>query len=192
MDCGLPGSSVHGILQARILEWVAIPFSRGIFPTQGLNPGLLHCRQILYCLSYQGSPNIAQLVIIMLGLESRSHESEPRSQSSCPSAEGNVCSGEGRCHPRLSQLCRPPSPVVSLGCGGVTLWLFSFVHQISFLSSPLCSLPRKRPRRRDPHEGLLGHRCWEDESLLPPRTLCHPMGTWNWDRGHGTPRVFRV
>ena len=28
-DCSLPGSSVHGILQARILEWVAIPFSRG-------------------------------------------------------------------------------------------------------------------------------------------------------------------
>ena len=29
MDCSPPGSSVHGILQARILEWVAIPFSRG-------------------------------------------------------------------------------------------------------------------------------------------------------------------
>ena len=29
MHCSLPGSSVHGILQARILEWVAIPFSRG-------------------------------------------------------------------------------------------------------------------------------------------------------------------
>ena len=33
------------------------PFpSQGIFPTQGSNPGLLHCRQILYCLSHQGSP----------------------------------------------------------------------------------------------------------------------------------------
>ena len=29
MDCSLPGSSVHGVLQARALEWVAIPFSRG-------------------------------------------------------------------------------------------------------------------------------------------------------------------
>ena len=29
MDCSLPGSSVHGILQARILEWAAISFSRG-------------------------------------------------------------------------------------------------------------------------------------------------------------------
>ena len=35
VDCSPPGSSVHGILQARILEWVAISFSRGIFPTQG-------------------------------------------------------------------------------------------------------------------------------------------------------------
>ena len=47
----LPGSSVHGTLQARIQEWVAISFSRGIFLTQGLNPHLLwllHCRRILY------------------------------------------------------------------------------------------------------------------------------------------------
>ena len=54
-DCSLPGSSVHGILQAQILEWVDIPFLQGIFPTQGLNPGLLHSRQTLYHLSHQGS-----------------------------------------------------------------------------------------------------------------------------------------
>ena len=86
----------HGILQARILEWIAFPFSRGssqprdrtkvsgiegrfltsqptwkpkntgvgsllllqgIFPTQKSNQGLLHCRWILYLLSYQGSPS---------------------------------------------------------------------------------------------------------------------------------------
>ena len=33
----------------------------GIFSTQGLNPGLLHCRRILYCLSHQGSPNTRKL-----------------------------------------------------------------------------------------------------------------------------------
>ena len=84
---------VHGILQARILEWVAVPFSREssqprspalqvgswpaeppgksnntgvgnlsllqqIFPTQESNWGLLHCKQILYQLNYQGSPKI--------------------------------------------------------------------------------------------------------------------------------------
>ena len=90
MDC-----TVHGILQARILEWVAFPFSRvssqprdwtqvshiaggfftgraigkskntgvgslsllqRIFPTQGSNPSLPHCRWILYQLSRKGSP----------------------------------------------------------------------------------------------------------------------------------------
>ena len=65
MDCNPLGSSVHGIFQARILEWVSIPFSRGIFLPhgcpwifliQGLNLGLLHCRQILYHQSHQGKP----------------------------------------------------------------------------------------------------------------------------------------
>ena len=54
MDCSLPDSSVHRILQVRILEWVAISFSRG--SSLELNPGLLHCRQILYQLSYERSP----------------------------------------------------------------------------------------------------------------------------------------
>ena len=38
MDCRPPGSSVHGILQARILEWVAFPFS-GDLPNPGIKPG---------------------------------------------------------------------------------------------------------------------------------------------------------
>ena len=54
MDCSPPDSSIHGILQARILDWVAIPFLQGIFPIQGSKPSLLHCRQILYSLSLQG------------------------------------------------------------------------------------------------------------------------------------------
>ena len=54
MDCSLPGSSVHGIFQAIVLEWTAIFFSRE-FPTQGSNPALPHCRQTLYHLSHQGS-----------------------------------------------------------------------------------------------------------------------------------------
>ena len=37
MDCSLPDSSVHGILQARIPEWVAIPFSRDL-PDPGIEP----------------------------------------------------------------------------------------------------------------------------------------------------------
>jgi len=60
MDCSPPYSSVHKIFQARILEWVAISFSRG-FPNPGIKLGLLHCRQILYRLSYNGSPVIQDI-----------------------------------------------------------------------------------------------------------------------------------
>ena len=38
MDCSPPGSSVHGILQARILEWVAVPSSRGSSPPRDRPP----------------------------------------------------------------------------------------------------------------------------------------------------------
>ena len=51
MDCSPPGFSFHRVLQARILEWVAISLSRGVFWTQESNLGLLRCRQILYQLS---------------------------------------------------------------------------------------------------------------------------------------------
>ena len=53
MDCSPPGSTVHGIFQARILEWVGIPFSRG---SSRSNLALPHYRQILYHLSHQRSP----------------------------------------------------------------------------------------------------------------------------------------
>ena len=56
--------TVHGILQARILEW--------IFPTQGSNPSLPHCRQILYQLSHKGmwSPRMR----IQVGLRKHHYE----------------------------------------------------------------------------------------------------------------------
>ena len=49
-DYSWPGSSVRRILQARMLERVAVLVSRG------LNPGLLHCRWIIYHVNHQGSP----------------------------------------------------------------------------------------------------------------------------------------
>ena len=59
MDCSPPGSSVYGIFQARILEWIAISSSRGIFLTQGLNwclLCLLHWQVDSLPLSHLGSP----------------------------------------------------------------------------------------------------------------------------------------
>ena len=53
MERSPPGSSVRGIFQARILMR-SHPLLQRIFLIQGLNPGLLNCRQILYPLSHQG------------------------------------------------------------------------------------------------------------------------------------------
>ena len=57
MDCDWPGSSVHGDSSSKPTGVGCHVFLQGIFPTQGSNPGLLHCRRIPYPLSYQGSPN---------------------------------------------------------------------------------------------------------------------------------------
>ena len=52
-DCSPPGSSVHGDSPGKNIGVGCQAFLQGIFPTQGLNPGLPHCRQIFYHLSHQ-------------------------------------------------------------------------------------------------------------------------------------------
>ena len=69
--CNPMDYTVHGILQARILEWVVFPFSRVS------NPGLPHCRQILYQLSHQGSSRILEWVAYPFS----SGSSQPRNQT---------------------------------------------------------------------------------------------------------------
>ena len=65
VDWGLPGSSIHEIFQARVLEWVAISFSRDL-PDPGIEPGSLHYRQtLLYHLGRQGSPVLTRQWEIM-------------------------------------------------------------------------------------------------------------------------------
>ena len=64
MDYSPPGSSVHGILQARILECVAIPFSRGSSCLR--DETWVSRRWILYHLSHQGSPCVKKGGIIYL------------------------------------------------------------------------------------------------------------------------------
>ena len=51
MDSSLPGSSVHGIFQARILEWVCHFLLQRIFPTPRDRTRVSHCRQMLYILA---------------------------------------------------------------------------------------------------------------------------------------------
>ena len=62
VDCSPPGSSVHGNSPGKNTGMGCHSFLQGIFPTQRSNPGLLQCRQILYCLSHLGSPRILEWV----------------------------------------------------------------------------------------------------------------------------------
>ena len=68
--------TVHGILQARILEWVAFS-SPGDLPNPGIKPSLPHCRWIPYQLSHKGSPKILEWVDYPFSRGS----SQPRKQS---------------------------------------------------------------------------------------------------------------
>ena len=63
MDCSPPGSSVHGESPSKNTGVGCHALLLRIFPTQGSNPGLPHCRRILYQLSHQGSP---QLRVVMV------------------------------------------------------------------------------------------------------------------------------
>ena len=62
---------VQGVLQVRIQEWVAFSLLLGIFPTQESNCGLLHYRQILYQLSYQGSQSGVKSEFLALEADSK-------------------------------------------------------------------------------------------------------------------------
>ena len=77
MDCSPPGSSVHGDSPGKNTEMgFHVPFQR-MFPTQGSNPGLPYCRQILYCLSHQGSLGMLEWVAYPFSTGS----SQPRNQT---------------------------------------------------------------------------------------------------------------
>ena len=63
-DCSLSGSSVHGGSPGKDTGVGCHTLLQGIFPTQGSNPGLPYCRQILYRLNYQGSPGMVAVQFI--------------------------------------------------------------------------------------------------------------------------------
>ena len=62
MNCGPPGSSVHGDSPGKNTGVGCHSVLQGIFPTQGSNSGLPYCRWILYHLSHQGSPRTLEWV----------------------------------------------------------------------------------------------------------------------------------
>ena len=104
--------------------WSGLPFpSQGIFPTQGSNPGLLHCRQMLYRLSHQGSPFPITLPIYI-----------------CP---GNLTS---LCSSNKPQRFLPQHP-----CTSSPLWLeYSFFSLYSNVTSSQRLSSPPDPKQRNP------------------------------------------
>ena len=64
MDCSLPASSINVIFPGKNTGVDCHFVLQEIFLTQGLNPGLPHCRQTLYCLSHQGCSNYCTIALI--------------------------------------------------------------------------------------------------------------------------------
>ena len=77
MNCSPPGSSVHGDSPGKNTGVGCHALHQGIFPIHGLKPGLPHYKQILYCLSHQGSPRILEWV----AYPSSRGTSRPRNQT---------------------------------------------------------------------------------------------------------------
>ena len=158
-----PWTVVHGILQARILGTLSL--LHGIFSTRGLNPGLLHCRQILYQLSHKESPRTLEWIPYPFS----SRSSPPRNGTwvSCIAGrfftnwaiQGSISESES--HSVLSHSLRPHglyspwnSPGQNTGVGSLSLLQRIFLtqelnwgllhcrqilYQLSYQGSPICS-----------------------------------------------------
>ena len=66
MDCSLRGSSIHGIFQARILNWVAISFSRGSFQPRDRTRVSCTASSRVYHLSHQGNSSVLYMLICVV------------------------------------------------------------------------------------------------------------------------------
>ena len=140
---------------------------QGIFPTQGSNPGLLHCRQILYQLSHQGSPRILEWIIVsptikfyfkfwICGISSDevssvaqlcpTHESQharPPCPSQTPRVHPNPCPLSWWCHPTISSSVIPFSCPQSFPASGSFQMsqLFASGGQSTGVSASISVLP---------------------------------------------------
>ena len=102
--------TVHGILQA-ITAVGSLSLLQGIFPTQGLNPGLPHCRQILYQLSNKGSPRILDWVAAAAAA---------KSLQSCPT----LCDPMNCGPPGISVHGNSPGKNTGVGCHALLQGIF--------------------------------------------------------------------
>ena len=127
MDCSPPGSSVHGDSPDKNTGVGCHTLLQGIFPTQGLNPGLLHCGQLLHRLSHQGSMRILEWVAYPFSRGS----SQPRNQTGVSCTTGTSLPAE---------LPRKPGSWTTRLQNCETINFCCLSHQFVILSITLVSL----------------------------------------------------
>ena len=113
MDCSPPGSSVHGDSPGKNAGVVCHALLQGIFPTQRLNPCLLHCRWVLY-LSHRGGPyqriSLVQFSRSVVSNSLQPHglqHGRPPSPSPTLGVYPNSCPLSWWCHPTISSSVIP-------------------------------------------------------------------------------------
>ena len=118
MDCSPPGSSVHGILQAKTLEWVAIPFSRGSsWPRDWTQVSCIAGRFFISWATREApkllSVSPVQFSHSIVSDSLRPHESQ-HARPPCPSPTRGVhsdsCPSSRWCHPAIHLLLSPFPP----------------------------------------------------------------------------------
>ena len=111
MDCSPQGSSVHGILQARILEWAAISFFRGSSWPRDWTQVFCIFREILCHWAIKEAPmHVVQFSCSVMSDSLRSHElqhARPPCPSPSPGVHSNSCPSSQWCHPAISSSVIP-------------------------------------------------------------------------------------
>ena len=122
VDCSPPGSSVHGILQARMLESVAMPFSNGCSQPRDRPLSLLHCKQIFYHLSHKRPLDNIFLLIFshqVISNSLRTHGLQ-HARPPWPSSSSRVCSSScplnRGCIYALKDWKTPKTIVMTIAC----------------------------------------------------------------------------
>ena len=137
MNCGLPGSSVHGILQARLLEWIAVSSSRvSSWPMSGWSPCLLHWQVDSLPLSHLGSLDLLAIhykrlggcvcvcVCVLVRVETQNEPYEQEAYAACYAVSNKT----SNCNLGVSCLLPDPWTVADF-----------YMHRISRLFATLCT-----------------------------------------------------
>ena len=171
----------HGILQARILEWVVFPTSKGSFQTRDQTQVPHHCRQILYQLSHQGSPRILEWVAYT---STRGSSSQTRdwTQDSCIAGRFFTRWATEKPHSRLTTKSWVPICQHRLSPLG-PLWL-TLTYPSGHHCPLLCYLcahlhlthcdPMTVARQAPPSMGFSRQEYWSGLSCPPPGDLPDP------------------